>query len=94
MSKRLYFDYSYEIAAAFLFSSRWLFLTSKDGEHHKLLNRHIDYHAEMKPKEYLNLLLKLDDQKTIENNLYNLTYFYKNNAFLFNRCDLVRPWRI
>ncbi|HKM02620.1 MAG TPA: hypothetical protein VJZ31_01685 [Bacilli bacterium] len=88
MSKRLYFDYSYEIAAAFLFSSRWLFLTSKDGEHHKLLNRHIDYHAEMKPKEYLNLLLKLDDQKTIENNLYNLTYFYKNNAFLLTDATL------
>lgn len=89
MSKRLYFEYSYEIVASLLFASRFLFYTKTDGEYSRLLDKKIDYKNENRQKEYISLLLKLDEQKTIENNIYNLTQYYKNNPFLVSEATLV-----
>lgn len=88
MNKKIYFDYGYEIGASLLYALRLLFYTANDGEYSKLLNKEIDYSTEQKQKDYVALLLKLDDQKMIENNIFNLSYFYKNNSFLINDATL------
>lgn len=89
MSKMVYFDYGYEVAASLLYGLRFLFYSKTDGEHSSLIAKKVDYAREDKQREYLYHLFKLDDQKAIENNLFNLTLFYKNNPFLVSEATLV-----
>lgn len=88
MEKKLYFNIDYEAMASLLFSFRFLFYNSVDGQASKLVAKEFDYQSEQRQIAYLEVLFSLDDFKHLEQGLYKLTNYYKTQPHLISEASL------
>jgi hypothetical protein len=88
MSKKIYFDYNYELIASLLYGLRYVFYAPSDGNYSKLMTKDVDAQTEEKQFEYTSLLMGLNSVSTLENAIFKLTRFYRNHRFLVTDATL------
>lgn len=88
MSKKIYFDYNYEVIASLFYGLRYLFYSPSDGNYAKLITKEVDAQTEEKQVQYTSLLMSLGSIPTLENSIFKLTRYYQNHRFLITDATL------